>query len=44
MRLGKIGLKGERLVVTGQGLLRFAKVLERKPKVAVRLSKIGLDS
>jgi len=29
VRLGKIGLEGERLVVTGNGIFRLAKALER---------------
>ena len=42
MRLGKVGIEGERLVVAGQGLLRFAKVLECIAEIVVGLGKIGL--
>jgi len=43
VRLGVIGLEGERLAVTGNGLIQFPQVPERIAEVVVRLGVIGLD-
>ena len=40
--LGKIRLQGEGLLVTGFGLLKAAKVIQRFPEIVVRLGMVGV--
>ena len=44
MYLSVIGFGGQGLVVTCNSLIKQPRFLERMPKVAVRLGKIGLDN
>ena len=43
VRVGVIGLDGERLAVAGDSLIQPPQILERITKVVVRLGEIGLD-
>ena len=43
MRLNVFGFEFKRLTKTSDGLLQLAKVLERKPKVVMRIGIIRLD-
>ena len=43
MRLGKIGLNGQGLMVTGNGGIQVPKVEERIAKIVMGLDKIGLN-
>ena len=43
MRLGKIGLDGQGLMVTGNGSIQVPKVQERIAKIVMGINIIGLN-